>query len=78
MAEQQLTRKNVASDGKIVVKEDKLMEVWKEHYDEISNEESTHTKLFIQAIDQAFSCHHLHILPMSPCPYISVEGFNMG
>ena len=26
-------------DGKIVVEEDKLMEVWRAHYDEISNEE---------------------------------------
>ena len=26
-------------DGKIVVEEDKLMEVWKAHYDKISNEE---------------------------------------
>ena len=26
-------------DGKIVVEEDKLMEVWRVHYDEISNEE---------------------------------------
>ena len=25
--------------GKIVVEEDKLLEVWKEHYDRISNEE---------------------------------------
>ena len=25
--------------GKIVVEEEKLLEVWKEHYDEISNEE---------------------------------------
>ena len=27
------------SVGKIVVEEDKLLEVWKEHYDKISNEE---------------------------------------
>ena len=27
------------NDGKIVVEEDKLLEVWKEHYDRISNEE---------------------------------------
>ena len=27
------------SDGKIVVEEDKLMEVWRAHYDGISNEE---------------------------------------
>ena len=26
-------------DGKIVVEEDKLMEVWRAHYDKISNEE---------------------------------------
>ena len=25
-------------DGKIVVEEDKLMEVWRAHYDKISNE----------------------------------------
>ena len=29
------------SDGKIVVEEDKLMEVWRAHYDGISNEEFT-------------------------------------
>ena len=29
------------NDGKIVVKEDKLMEVWRAHYDGISNEEFT-------------------------------------
>ena len=27
------------NDGMIVVEVDKLMEVWKEHYDKISNEE---------------------------------------
>ena len=26
-------------DGKIVVEEDKLIEVWRAHYDKISNEE---------------------------------------
>ena len=29
------------SDGKIVVEEDKLMEVWRAHYDGISNKEFT-------------------------------------
>ena len=29
------------SDGKIVVEEDKLMEVWRAHYDGISNEDFT-------------------------------------
>ena len=29
------------SDGRIVVEEDKLLEVWRAHYDVLSNEEFT-------------------------------------